>query len=120
MVDRSVAWVSQVERGVRKVDRMSVLEAVAAGLEVPLRMGEPGSAIRPEPRRSRRWPHHSTLATVTVSGTWNVTAPADLSPAICGNEQPPADLACRRAIVHGGARGRRARSWRESARRAPG
>jgi len=36
MVDRSVAWVSQVERGVRKVDRMSVLEAVAAALEVPL------------------------------------------------------------------------------------
>src|SRR5690349_3614005 len=36
MVDRSVAWVSQVERGVRKVDRMSVLEAVAAALEIPL------------------------------------------------------------------------------------
>ena len=36
MVGRSVAWVSQVERGVRKVDRMSVLEALAAALEVPL------------------------------------------------------------------------------------
>jgi transcriptional regulator with XRE-family HTH domain len=36
MVDRSVAWVSQVERGVRKVDRMSVLQALAAALEVPL------------------------------------------------------------------------------------
>ena len=36
MVDRSVAWVSQVERGVRKVDRMSVLESVAAALDVPL------------------------------------------------------------------------------------
>ncbi|HEU5384648.1 MAG TPA: helix-turn-helix transcriptional regulator [Streptosporangiaceae bacterium] len=36
MVDRSVAWVSQVERGVRKVDRMSVLEALAAALKVPL------------------------------------------------------------------------------------
>jgi transcriptional regulator with XRE-family HTH domain len=36
MIDRSVAWVSQVERGVRKVDRMSVLEALAAALEVPL------------------------------------------------------------------------------------
>jgi hypothetical protein len=35
-VDRSVAWVSQVERGARKVDRMSVLEALAAALEVPL------------------------------------------------------------------------------------
>ena len=36
MIDRSVAWVSQVERGVRKVDRMSVLEALAAALDVPL------------------------------------------------------------------------------------
>jgi len=36
MIDRSVAWVSQVERGVRKVDRMSVLETLAAALEVPL------------------------------------------------------------------------------------
>ena len=35
-VDRSVAWVSQVERGVRKVDRMSVLEALATALDVPL------------------------------------------------------------------------------------
>ncbi len=36
MVDRSVAWVSQVERGVRKVDRMSVLESLADALEIPL------------------------------------------------------------------------------------
>jgi tetratricopeptide (TPR) repeat protein len=36
MIGRSVAWVSQVERGVRKVDRMSVLENVAAALDVPL------------------------------------------------------------------------------------
>ena len=36
LIGRSVAWVSQVERGVRKVDRMSVLETVAAALEVPL------------------------------------------------------------------------------------
>ena len=36
MVDRSVAWVSQVERGVRKVDRMSVLETLATALDVPL------------------------------------------------------------------------------------
>ena len=36
MIDRSVAWVSQVERGVRKVDRMSVLEALASALDVPL------------------------------------------------------------------------------------
>lgn len=36
MMGRSVAWVSQVERGVRRVDRMSVLEIVAAALDVPL------------------------------------------------------------------------------------
>lgn len=36
MIGRSVAWVSQVERGVRKVDRMSVLEKVAEALDVPL------------------------------------------------------------------------------------
>lgn len=36
MLDRSVAWVSQVERGVRKIDRMSVLEALASALDVPL------------------------------------------------------------------------------------
>jgi transcriptional regulator with XRE-family HTH domain len=36
MIGRSVAWISQVERGVRKVDRMSVLETVANALEVPL------------------------------------------------------------------------------------
>lgn len=36
MIDRPVAWVSQVERGVRKVDRMSVLETLAAALDVPL------------------------------------------------------------------------------------
>jgi transcriptional regulator with XRE-family HTH domain len=36
LLGRSVAWVSQVERGVRRVDRMSVLETVAAALDVPL------------------------------------------------------------------------------------
>jgi len=36
MIDRSVAWVSQVERGVRKVDRMSVLETLATALDMPL------------------------------------------------------------------------------------
>lgn len=36
VIGRSVAWVSQVERGLRKVDRMSVLENVAIALDVPL------------------------------------------------------------------------------------
>lgn len=36
LIDRSVAWVSQVERGARKIDRMSVLEALAEALSVPV------------------------------------------------------------------------------------
>jgi transcriptional regulator with XRE-family HTH domain len=36
LIGRSVAWVSQVERGVRRIDRMSVLESLAAALDVPL------------------------------------------------------------------------------------
>jgi DNA-binding XRE family transcriptional regulator len=36
MIGRSVAWVSQVERGVRRIDRMSVLETLGAALDVPL------------------------------------------------------------------------------------
>src|SRR5260221_14661183 len=35
-VGRSVAWLSQVERGARHIDRMSVLETLAAALDVPL------------------------------------------------------------------------------------
>jgi transcriptional regulator with XRE-family HTH domain len=36
MIGRSVAWVSQVERGVRRIDRMSVLETLATALDLPL------------------------------------------------------------------------------------
>lgn len=36
LVERSEAWVSQVERGVRRVDRMTVLESVAGVLDVPV------------------------------------------------------------------------------------
>ena len=36
MIGRSVAWVSQVERGIRKIDRMSVLETLARALDLPL------------------------------------------------------------------------------------
>ncbi|WP_410589735.1 helix-turn-helix domain-containing protein [Amycolatopsis sp. lyj-23] len=35
-ISRSESWVSQVERGARRVDRMSVLETLAEALEVPL------------------------------------------------------------------------------------
>ena len=36
MIDRSETWVSQVERGVRRIDRMTVLRRVADVLDVPL------------------------------------------------------------------------------------
>lgn len=36
LIDRSEAWVSQVERGVRRIDRMTVLENVAEVLELPV------------------------------------------------------------------------------------
>ncbi|WP_432158376.1 MULTISPECIES: helix-turn-helix domain-containing protein [unclassified Streptomyces] len=36
LLERSEAWVSQVERGVRRIDRMTVLEKVAEVLEVPI------------------------------------------------------------------------------------
>jgi transcriptional regulator with XRE-family HTH domain len=54
LIGRSDSWVSQVERGVRAVDRLSVLQKVADVLSVPvdeLRGAEPDdaeSADRPE------------------------------------------------------------------------
>src|SRR5690606_12531015 len=42
LISRSEAWVSQVERGARRIDRMSVLESLANALGVPL------SEIAPE------------------------------------------------------------------------
>lgn len=55
LVGRSESWVSQVERGVRSVDRMSVLQKVADVLSVPVSdlhgnedEPEPGAEERPE------------------------------------------------------------------------
>jgi transcriptional regulator with XRE-family HTH domain len=35
-INRSESWVSQVERGARRIDRMSVLEILADALGVPV------------------------------------------------------------------------------------
>lgn len=43
-IDRSEAWLSQVERGVRAIDRMSVLERLAEALNVPLSELAPNKA----------------------------------------------------------------------------
>ncbi|MGH3917413.1 MAG: helix-turn-helix domain-containing protein [Pseudonocardiaceae bacterium] len=50
VLDRSVAWLSQVERGVRRIDRMSVLNRLAAALEMPLTELTPErTAVESEP-----------------------------------------------------------------------
>ncbi|WP_226360750.1 helix-turn-helix transcriptional regulator [Pseudonocardia sp. ICBG1142] len=46
-VGRSETWVSQVERGVRRIDRMSVLERVADALDTEV-------GVTPE----KSWPPH--------------------------------------------------------------
>jgi transcriptional regulator with XRE-family HTH domain len=53
IVDRPVAWVSQVERGVQPIDRLSVLKTLADALDLPLSElavdvpADAGSAARP-------------------------------------------------------------------------
>jgi len=71
MIDRSVAWVSQVERGARKVDRMSVLEMLADSLEMPLSQlaaeAPVVAAVNEEP------PGVASLRLV-LSGAWTLRA----------------------------------------------
>ncbi|WP_101254155.1 helix-turn-helix domain-containing protein [Streptomyces barkulensis] len=45
LLDRSEAWVSQVERGVRRIDRMTVLEKVADVLGLPVAELAAGSPV---------------------------------------------------------------------------
>ncbi|MBA2473806.1 MAG: helix-turn-helix transcriptional regulator [Pseudonocardiales bacterium] len=44
-IDRSEAWLSQVERGVRAIDRMSVLQRLADGLGVPITVLSPDQPV---------------------------------------------------------------------------
>lgn len=44
-IKRSESWVSQVERGVRKIDRLSVLEKVAEVLQIPISELQPAAAV---------------------------------------------------------------------------
>ena len=71
MIDRSVAWVSQVERGVRKVDRMSVLETLADALEVPL--AELAAEAPIVAAVNEEQPGTAGLRLV-LSGTWSLRA----------------------------------------------
>jgi transcriptional regulator with XRE-family HTH domain len=45
LLDRSESWVSQVERGTRNIDRLSVLGEVARVLDVPANELLPGSFL---------------------------------------------------------------------------
>jgi DNA-binding XRE family transcriptional regulator len=71
MIDRSVAWVSQVERGVRKVDRMSVLETLAEALDIPLAELAAESPVVAAVNEEQ--PGAAGLRLV-LSGTWSLRA----------------------------------------------
>ena len=56
LLGRSESWLSQVERGVRSIDRISVLTEVAGVLNVPVTPNEPERThtnvpLAPRPRR---------------------------------------------------------------------
>jgi transcriptional regulator with XRE-family HTH domain len=81
LVGRSESWVSQVERGVRPVDRMSVLQRVADVLSVSvaeLRGDDeaPGLDERPEAFDTIRLALTGHPAIGSVLGTVKLTAPA--------------------------------------------
>lgn len=71
MIDRSVAWVSQVERGVRKVDRMSVLETLASALDVPL---SELAAEAPIVAAVNEEPPGAAGLRLVLSGVWSLRA----------------------------------------------
>ena len=68
LIQRSETWVSQVERGVRRIDRMTVLRRVSDVLEVPLSELAANTPIvaaahrRPEPATALRLLLSSSLA----------------------------------------------------------
>ncbi len=80
LVGRSESWISQVERGVRPVDRMSVLQRVADVLSVPvaeLRGNEEARDVdqRPEAIDTIRLALSGHPAIAAILGTAALTAP---------------------------------------------
>ncbi|WP_045876892.1 helix-turn-helix transcriptional regulator [Pseudofrankia sp. DC12] len=55
LIGRSEGWVSQVERGVRKIDRMSVLESLAETLNVPVAELAPTAPVAPTAESAAWW-----------------------------------------------------------------
>jgi transcriptional regulator with XRE-family HTH domain len=78
-IKRSVSWVSQVERGVRRIDRMTVLESLAEALEVPL------TELAPE-------------ANVVAAATQRPPAATSLSLALCSSDALQAVLSSAGAV----------------------
>ena len=83
MIDRSVAWVSQVERGVRKVDRMTVLETLATALDMPL--AELAAEAPVVAAVNEEAPGAAGLRLV-LSGAWSLRAMLN------GQDAPPPDV----------------------------
>ncbi len=65
LIGRSDSWVSQVERGVRAVDRLSVLQKVADALGVPVTELRGGEEADTEPSDSRPEAFESLRLTLT-------------------------------------------------------
>ncbi len=68
MIDRSETWVSQVERGVRRIDRMTVLRTVADALGVPL--SELAADTPVVAAMSRGRPTAAALRNLLASALW--------------------------------------------------
>lgn len=80
MVDRPVAWVSQLERGVQPIDRLSVLQNLADALELPLAelAGEAGENGGPSGGR----PSGADALRVVLAGAHSLRA-------MLGDNPPP-------------------------------
>ncbi|HZD01651.1 MAG TPA: helix-turn-helix transcriptional regulator [Actinomycetes bacterium] len=61
LLGRSESWLSQVERGVRSIDRISVLTEVAAALNVPV------TELTPDPLVQERAGEHPTVRAVRLA-----------------------------------------------------
>src|SRR6266511_743108 len=61
LLGRSESWVSQVERGVRSIDRISVLTEVAAALNVPV------TELTPDPLVQEQVGEHPTVRAVRLA-----------------------------------------------------
>lgn len=91
LIDRSETWVSQVERGVRRIDRMSVLDRVAGALGVPvnaLHPNAPTAAITPQPDGNGpltailRGSSPATLAALAARADEKAPDPATVAPVV--------------------------------------